>query len=140
MYIQEIITALLANLNEINKTDPIDTGLRDRDGTPIMVGDYVFYHHRLTRKIGDDEDINDFRDDEVCGTGSRGYVYTGKTRRIRGRVTYSLRYGVSLNLNGRYQWRRWVDDKGNLRQVEVVSREKFMRLGGDVTPTTFFSE
>ena len=139
MRIEDCLEAVLELLEHENQHEPIDTGLRDREGKPIKVGDYIFYHHKLTRKIRDDEDINDFPDDMVCGSGIRGYVYTGKERRIRGRVTYSLKYGVELNLNGRYEWSRWRDIDGNLTRVEIVSREMFVRGGKDIVPTCFFS-
>lgn len=140
MNIHEIIGEFVKELEAKNKNIPIDTGLRDRDGNPIMVGDYVFYHHQLTRKLGEDEDINEFPDSMVCGSGNKGYIYTGKTRRIRGRVTYNMKTGVSLNLNGRYQWDRWIDSNGNLSRVEKVSRDKFLRFGGDMVPMHFFSQ
>lgn len=137
--IEDYLEVVLHYLENENKEEPIDTGLKDRDGTPIKVGDYVFYHHKLTRKIRDDEDINDYPDDMVCGSGIRGYIYTGKERRIRGRVTYSLKYGVDLNLCGRYEWARWKDKEGNLARVEVVSRDMFLKGGGDIVPSCFFS-
>lgn len=140
MRIDEYVDAFIHLLETDNKDEPIDTGLRDRNGTPIKVGDYVFYHHKLTRKVRDDEDINDYPDDMVCGSGIRGYIYTGKERRIRGRVTYSLKYGVELNLCGRYEWARWKDLEGNLTRVEVVSRDMFLRGGGDIVPYRFFSQ
>ena len=139
MRIDEYVDAFIHLLETDNKDEPIDTGLRDRNGTPIKVGDYVFYHHKLTRKVRGDEDINDYPDDMVCGSGIRGYIYTGKERRIRGRVTYSLKYGVELNLCGRYEWARWKDLEGNLTRVEVVSRDMFLRGGGDIVPYRFFS-
>ena len=139
MLIQDKVDEFINMLEQENKINPIDTGLRDREGKPIMVGDYVFYHNPLTRRINDDEDINDFPDCMICGSGHKGYVYTGKERRIRGRVTYSLRDGVSLNLNGRYHWNRWIDNNGYLIRVEKVTKAEFVRFGGDIVPYHFFS-
>ena len=106
----------------------VDTGYRDRNGTPIRVGDKVVYYKKAIRPIDDDEDIRDFLPEYVVGKGVKGYVYTGRVSRFKSTVKFSFNHGLEILDGGRYKYLFEKDADGNLVTILVDNEGKNPKL------------
>lgn len=106
----------------------VDTGYRDRNGTPIRVGDSVVYYKRAVRQLDTREEMRDYPKEYIVGTGNKGYVYTGKVSRRRHTVSFSFANGLEILSGGRYKYLYETDSKGNLRTILVDNEYKAPKL------------
>lgn len=96
----------------------IETGYRDRYGTPIKVGDDITLYHRCKTHV-DEEEVWEYPKEYIIGTGFKGYVYTGKIVRQHFRVTFSFHNGLEMTDTRKYGFLYETDSKGNLICVVV---------------------
>lgn len=98
----------------------VDAGYFDMNGQPLYIGDNIVYHHKSTRKLSRDENINMFPKDYIVGTGELRYVYTGRITKYKGKIVFNSLYGVDIELPHRFKWWKFEDNNRLLRVEKVV--------------------
>lgn len=105
----------------------IPTGYKDRNGTPIKVGDEVIYYKKAVEYVGR-ETAWQYPKDYIYGSGVHGYVYTGKVTRHRHKVTFTFEHGYKILEGGQSKYLFEKDKDGNLITILVDNEKKNPKL------------
>ena len=103
------------------------TGYRDRNGTPIRVGDEVIYFKKCVKHVGWDH-VEEYPREYVVGTGGQGYVYSGKIVRRRYTVEFDFERGLNIIEPGCWKYLTEKDEKGNLLTILVDNKKTNPKL------------